>query len=125
MTDTRSRREKLEAMARSGSSNFWESQNAIAKIIQMDSKTDCPGCGHGEFFHVASMCYRCGDLMITGKTVTAYCGWSILGKGNAWDLPPGWHHWEANRESRDRGQPQATGGQGPVHVDQVPRGAAG
>lgn len=45
-------------------------------------ETTCPGCHHGEYQHVAAQCYICG-----------YCGWSILGDGNAYDLPAGWHHW--------------------------------
>ena len=45
--------------------------------------TFCPGCHHSEFSHVAGICYACGG-----------CGWSILGEGNAWDLPAGWHKWQ-------------------------------
>jgi hypothetical protein len=87
VSDNRNRRQKLEAMARS-KANLFESQNAIAMMVQMDSETDCPGCNHGENFHVAGMCYRCATLALS-----SYCGWSILGTGNAWGFPAGWHHW--------------------------------
>lgn len=68
--DSRTRRQKLEDMAGAWQSSPFESQNAITMIVQMDSKTNCPGCGHGDNFHVAWICYRCGD-----------CGWSIRADG--------------------------------------------
>jgi len=51
-------------------------------------KQSCPGCTHGENFHVAGMCYACG-----------HCGWSLLGKGNSYGLPEGWHDWNTDANS--------------------------
>lgn len=40
----------------------------------------CPGCGHIDCSHAGGACYDC----------VRHCGWTWLGEGNAWGLPPGW-----------------------------------
>lgn len=50
----------------------------------------CPKCGHADNKHVGGTCYACNtiDCMV------------ILGRGNKWQLPPGWYYgYELNEQS--------------------------
>lgn len=57
---------------------------SLADVISdshASSDTFCPGCGHGDRVHAGGSCYAC----------LRSCGYSILGRGNAFRLAPGWH----------------------------------
>lgn len=96
MPDTRTLRQKLEAMAKQTASPEeasiaqrklllkGELRETYAGIFASDDAAGpCPGCSHGADRHAGGTCY--------GMNSFCDCRWHILSEGNTFRLPKGWH----------------------------------